>query len=138
MAYGRTVNSHTFMSRSANHSTKGSRRGFVDVETGVDPSSLLTPAQQRDSLKRKHAALCAERERIKNERGGKGEFERLGVEIFEVQQALTVLNRAIVPDRSAMTFDARFALCARSMLTAPEYERISEAARRGMIEGKTP
>lgn len=132
--YGRTVNARTFMERSANHSTKGSRRGFVDVETGTNPSSLLTPAQQRDNLKRKHAALGDERQRIKHERRGKDRYEQIGREMQDVQAQLSALNAKIVPGRSGTAFDYYFNLCAKTLLGTSDYERIAEAARRRQVE----
>lgn len=135
MTYGRTVTSHTFMARAANHSTKGSRRGFVDVNTGVDPSSLLTPAQRRDSLKRQHEALGRLRTDMKagKVRGSKEEWERLGVEMHEIQNELSALNASM--PRTYATFEGWFNACAKSMLPGSEYARIAEEARRRMTEG---
>lgn len=56
---GATVNAHTFMTRTANHSTKGSRRGFVDVNTGVCPTAHLTTREIRDNLLRARQAAVA-------------------------------------------------------------------------------
>ena len=134
--YGRTVSSSTYMSRSANHSTKGSRRGFVDVDTGVSPVELLTLAQQRDSLKRVHASLVAERKRAKIERNGtKEEYEELGLRISEVQDRISALNKQCKGySRPGQSFDYCFVQVCKSSMTASEYERLSEKARRLMVE----
>lgn len=132
--YGATVKSHTYMDRVANHSTKGSRRGFVDVATGIDPSDLLTLAQRRDNLKRRHAALYAKREKAKNSRAGKDLYAALGKEMFAVQQELSEVNAQMSKPLSGAGFDYHFAACARAMLVPSEYERIAEAARRRAIE----
>jgi|SRR6478752_2777222 len=133
--YGKTVNSQTFMERSANHSTKGSRRGFVDVETGINAADVLTPAQKRDNLKRRHEALCEQRKKVKQLYSGKEEYKRLGLEIQDVQNQMNALNlEHSSMARSSVGFDYLFVQCAKSMLTTSEYARIADAARRMALE----
>lgn len=132
--YGKTTNAHHYMARTGSHATKGSRRGFVDAESGVNPTSLLTPEQRRDSLKRQHAALGRLRDDLKSgrTRGTKAEWERLGQDMQEIQNELSALNKSIDPTRNHHTFDAWFNTCAKSMLTPADYARVAEEARRRM------
>lgn len=51
--YGKTLNSQTFLERSANHSTKGSRRGFELLDHGENALAVLTPEEQRQNLVRR-------------------------------------------------------------------------------------
>lgn len=136
--YGKTVNASTFMDRVANHSTKGSRRGFVDVDTGVSPADIQTLAQRRDNLVRKRKALEARREEAKRSRLGKAEYQRLGIEIFEIQNELRSIRGLMPKVLAKKSFDYYFNVCARSSLPGPEYDRLCEAARRMMLEVNAP
>lgn len=51
--YGKTLNSQTFMDRSANHSTKGSRRGFELLGHGDNALDVLKPEELRENLVRR-------------------------------------------------------------------------------------
>lgn len=59
--YKRTANAATFIGRSGNHSTKGSRRGYDTLDQGQSVASAITPYEERESLKRQNAALEARR-----------------------------------------------------------------------------
>ena len=128
--YGKTTESMHYMKRAANHSTKGSRRGFVDVETGIDPTDDYTLEQRRDSLLRKHAALGELRKtRLKDA----GEYKRLGVEMQELQNEISRLNK-LRPKSTPTEFSWAFDVCARRLLVPTEYERIAKAAREMMAK----
>lgn len=132
--YGRTANSHAYMDRVASHSTKGSRRGFVDVETGVNPADLQAAVQRRDNLKRRQQALIAQRQEVHRKYGGKAEYKRIGQEIQDIQNEIAAINSLVLGHVKPQTFDFYFSSCARSMLTNADYERIAEAARQRMLE----
>lgn len=132
--YGRTVSSRTFMERSANHSTKGSRRGFVDVNTGVNPADIQTPAQQRDSILRRLEAVKRRREEIKSSKSSKQEYLQLGQDIRDLCLELSALKAKLNAPLKGKDFDYHFVGCARALLSALEYERIAEAARRRLFE----
>lgn len=51
--YGKTVNSRTFQERAANHSTKGSRRGFELLDHGDNVLTVLKPEEFRENLVRR-------------------------------------------------------------------------------------
>lgn len=133
--YKRTNNAETFRARVANHSTKGSRRGFVDVHTGINPADELTPAQQRDSLQRRLKSLQGRREQVRKSKSGKDEYFHIGQEIQEVQNQMSEINKQFTESQKGKrTFDWHFATCARKLLPTQDFERISEAARRSMME----
>ena len=128
--YGKTTESMHYMKRAANHSTKGSRRGFVDVETGIDPTDDYMLEQRRDSLLRKHAALGELRKtRLKDA----GEYKRLGVEMHELQTQISRLNK-LRPRSTITEFSRAFDVCARRLLLPADYERIAKAAREMMTK----
>ena len=49
--YKKTASADQFFHREAMHSTKGSRRGYDLLGHGVNVLAVLSPAEQRDSLK---------------------------------------------------------------------------------------
>lgn len=136
--YGKTANSHAYMARVASHATKGSRRGFVDVETGVSPADILTATQLRDNLLRKRDAIQKRRDEIRESRGGKAEFQKLGREVAEICAQISKVNEKLRGPLTGKGFDYHFVAVARSTLTASEYERIAEKARQRAMEYATP
>ena len=88
---------------------------------------------RRDSLKRKHLALCEDLNRAKTERAGRAEYTRIGREIQSVQELLRDLSLQ-APRRRGRTFDNYFTMCAKAALPPLEFQRIAEAATRRMAK----
>ncbi len=61
--YGRTANAQQLLTRTANHSTKGSAKGFVDG-MGENAAAVLDENERRESRRR---AINAELETLRND-----------------------------------------------------------------------
>jgi hypothetical protein len=81
-------NSEQFQTRSGNHSTKGSRKGFDLLGGGEDPTKVLTIEERRDSLKLRMLSI----EYLMGSTADKGLRKKLGAEKFELQQQMSALR----------------------------------------------
>ena len=109
-----TLKASQFLARTGIHSTKGSRRGFVDVETGVNPADLMTIEQQRDNLQRRINKAGERRAQIKADprcsKAGRHEYEVLGQQMFTDMTALAALPKRSVPSYQHSFVEAAIAL----------------------------
>jgi len=66
--YGNTINKQTYMTRTANHSTKGNKRGYCDIGVIVDKKELLeNPNEVKRKLNELEKECVIERLEIESE-----------------------------------------------------------------------
>lgn len=116
-------NSEQFMTRSGNHSTKPSAKGYDLLGGGEDPNSTLTPEERRDSLVRRLAYL-------QGLRVDGHKTKSVGLEIQQVQEEIRKLRPAI-KSTNAGEIPSLFMDAARELLSKREFDMLlSEANRR--------
>jgi hypothetical protein len=127
--YGKTLNSHTFLQRAANHSTKGSRRGFDLLEHGENAAAVLTPEEQRQNLVRRVQQIELQLQSM-----GKKDLRRatLGQEKHLIQLQINQLRPKLKGGKEA---GDHFVSVARERLPKAVFNAImNEASRRAEAE----
>lgn len=130
--YKATLNGHTFISRTANHSTKGSRRGFALDAGGENPVEALKPWERRESIVRRVQSIDLQLMSM-----GKRDPRReaLGQEKYALQNQLRELPKrwTAVP-----SYESMFVTVAKERLPShifkEIYNRANERARRAAAE----
>jgi hypothetical protein len=127
--YSKTVNGHTFLARAANHSTKGSRRGFELLDHGENAAAVLTPEEQRHSLVRRVQQIDLQLQSM-----GKKDLRRpaLGKEKHALQNRINELRPKLKGGKEA---GDHFVSVARERLPKALFHAImNEASRRAAAE----
>jgi hypothetical protein len=139
-----TAKAEQFFARSASESTKGSRKGFSLLGGGVDPSSVLTPNQQRLSNKAALTArmagiqkdLAEQKKIICHNRFAKNkEFfvaidrrASLTAELMEVLEQLSALKQSAKPRTITHKIERCFVDICSETMPAGQFKTIMAAA----------
>lgn len=86
---GNTAKHEQFITRTGNHSTKGSAKGFSLLNDGENPVDVLSSEEQRESLVKKYQKLLE----VRNASTDKDERKRLALEIQELMKEFTAIRK---------------------------------------------
>jgi hypothetical protein len=124
---GATAKAEQFFTRSANESTKGSRKGFDLLGGGEDPLSVLTTEEQRDSLVARYKGLQKQLEAAKA-KGDKALIKSIG---FDIANTSREINGCRPKTRSSPEVGQFFIdICREQMPKLQFHQIMDEASRR--------
>lgn len=131
--FQKTAKADQFHTRSGNESTKGSRKGFSLLGGGVNPASVLSLDEQRESLKAKVEGLLETKEKMQKQKIDTKEIvleiNALYVEIGNIRRAIKSVDSASIPHI--------FVQLCREHMTKAEFKRYLDMANEHQRNGVT-
>lgn len=122
--YGKTASSEQLHTRSGSHATKGSAKGFSLLGGGESPLAVMTPEDERESLKAKLAVL---KEKIKLTQGD--QRRAIGQEIQEIEKAISQIRKAWKSEDAA-SLPHLFMDACRDLLSKHQFKVLMDEANR--------